>query len=175
MASTTDTAHVSPARAQSLVLIGVGVTCALLAWLAHPGHEVALLALGLGLFAAHATWQKRFFIPAVVVTLYGATNVLWMYGAIPGGALYGAYVLDAAVASLVVTLAARRGYVGAHPLSPAVLLGLIGVLLLGTSSAPINATGFYTLFVSFWMPAIVLVALGLLTLTTNYSSQRQPQ
>lgn len=172
MSQSTDLVAQHPSVRQGGTLLALGIICALIAALAAPGHEVGLLALGVGLLIAHLADRRHLFHGGVLVTPFALVNVLLSLGVISGNALFGAYVLAAAVGVGVSTLAARRGYTSVQPWSPVVLLAVIGFLLLGTVLRGGLAAAFYALFVSFWLPAVVLGGMGVVLLARDLVQRR---
>jgi hypothetical protein len=150
----------TPPRAQAMALIALGIVCAVLALLTHLLAGSGLLALGVGLLLAHLIYRPRLFIAGVTVTAFAVAFLLNAAGVVSSSELYGVYILAAALSIGVCAVAARRGYVGHDPLSPALLLFVIGLLVLGTA-AP-GAGTFYGAFVMLDMPAVALAALGVI-------------
>ncbi|MBF6591697.1 MAG: hypothetical protein IVW57_14385 [Ktedonobacterales bacterium] len=165
--------EMSEARSQSLLLIGLGVMSALIALTLNPSHGLGILGLGIGFLIAHYVDRKRLFISGVVTTTFAVAFVLTTYGAISMAALYGAFVLAGALSVGIVLYAARWGDVGESPLSLAAQLAVIGVLLFGFVNPAILATGFFTWFTSFWMPAVLLPLVGLIYLALSVSASGQ--
>ena len=155
-----DAAQASQARRQALGLLALGVACAALAPFIHGPRGIGLLALGGALLLAHLLHRRRLWSAAVMTLPFAVVFTLNAAGVISGAALYGAFLLAGALGVALVTLAARRGAVGANPWSPALLLGVIGALVLGVAFPALTRTGFYDAFVSLWMPALVCLALG---------------
>jgi hypothetical protein len=147
-----------------IALVAAGIVCALLQLFWHPGDEVGLLGLGLGLCAGFLADRTRLLIPAALITPIALVNVLWTAQVLrlDIGVLN---LLAAAVGLLLIAWGARAGQVGRGPLSPAVLLGLIGLLILGLEQRV--APGFYAWFVTLWMPAVVLPLVGLAMLAAD--------
>ena len=152
------------ARRQGSVLVAGGLICALLQATLHPGHDLSLLALGLGLLVGHLAWRERLFIPGVMITLIALVNVLATYNIFPGDALLALDFVALGVGAGIATLAARRTYVGQNPLSPALIIIVIGVLIYGLGIASAPTDQFYQFFFTLWMPALVLAGLGVITL-----------
>ena len=145
-------------------LAAAGIVCALLQWLWHPGDEAGLLGLGLGLGAGYLADRSRLLIPAAIITPIALVNVLWTARVLrlDIGVLN---LLAAAAGLLLVAWAARMERIGRGPVSPGLLIGLIGVLILGLERG--IAPGFYAWFVTLWMPAVVLPLVGLAMLATD--------
>lgn len=147
---------------QGPVLIMLAAVCALVAVLRHPGEQTGLLALGIGLLGASCFARWRMLLAGVIIIPYALVNVLWSAGILSGATLFGDYVLAAAIGIGAATLAARCGLVSAYPILPVVLLASIGILLVMTAFPTFN--GFFTWFTSWWMPAVVLAAIGIVRL-----------
>ncbi len=150
------------ARAQAVMLVALGLVCGVVAVALRLPAGSGLLALGLGLLIAHLFYRPRLFIPGVTATLFAVAYLLNAHGAVSNGQLYGVFILAAGLSVGVMAVAARRDYegVGREPLTPALLLILIGLLVVGTTIR--SAGAFYATFVSLTMPAIALTALGAL-------------
>lgn len=147
-------------RTQALALVALGIVCAVLALVSRPLAGSGLLALGVGLLLAHLIYRSRLFIPGVTITAFAVAYLLNAAGIISNGALYGAYILAAALSVGLCAIAARAGYIGHDALSPALLLALIGALVVGVTLP--GASAFYATFVSLVMSAIALGALGII-------------
>ncbi len=148
-----------PLTRQGVGFIVLSAICALVAATLAPKGETGLLALGVGMLLASALAPWRAFLVGTTVTPFALVNVSWSIGLLPGGWLYGAYVLAAALGMTVALLAARRGLVGQYPLSPSVILAAIGLLLIGTTFS--HTQSFFGFFVSWWMPAVVFLGMGI--------------
>lgn len=147
-------------RRQGAGLLTIAAACAVVAIVAHPGAQTGLLAVGIGLLAASAWRPWSLLLPGLAVTPFALVNVLWSLGAIPTAYLFGAYIVAAALVMAAANLAARRGLVGPQPWTPALLVGAIGLLVLGTALPGRGPAAFYAWFTSWWMPAVVLGGLG---------------
>ncbi|MGH2485794.1 MAG: hypothetical protein ACRDHE_07275 [Ktedonobacterales bacterium] len=145
----------------TLVLLGEGIVCAVIAATLRPGHELGLLALGVGLLLAFVADRDHYLIPGAIVTPVALVNVLWLYGIVPGNDVEGFHLLAVGGAVALLMFAARGHVIGRNPISAGLWTALIGVLILGLSLKAPAATTFYRFFESLWMPAVVLGAAAL--------------
>lgn len=139
----------------TLVLVGEGIICAVIAATLRPDHELGLLALGVGLLLAHLADRDRYLIPGVIVAPVALVNVLWLYGVVPGNDVEGFHLLAVGCAVALLMVAARRHAIGQNPVSVGLWPALIGFLILGLSLTTPTATTFFRFFESLWMPATV--------------------
>jgi hypothetical protein len=77
------------------------------------------------------------------------------------------YIVAIGVGLLAIAFATRRGYVGAGAVSPALIVLLVGVVeaLLAANLTP---PGFISFMLSFWLPGLGLLVLGLIYLFANW-------
>ena len=165
-------------RGQAVLLLAFAVVCAVLAATVHPGDETGLLAIGVGFVLASLVNHGRFFIAGIVTLPFALGNALWLAGALPLAQVEAVHLLGLGVALAIIAMLARRGYLGANPLSSAALVALVGALLLGlttpglASSAPLAPV--YRLLVTFWAPALLFAVAGVaeLALSVGFAARR---
>ena len=157
--------HIRALR-QALVLLLLGIICLLIAWLLHPTYPVGVLALGLGMLVAALCNPQRLVIAASLVTAIGLAVFLFFSHILPGNQVLSSYILAIGVGLLAIAFATRRGYVGAGAVSPALLVLLVGAIeaLLAANLTP---PGFIPFMLSFWLPGLGLLVLGLIYLLAN--------
>ena len=157
--------HIRTLR-QALVLLLLGIICLLIAWLLHPTYPVGVLALGLGMLVAVLFNPQRLVIAASLVTAVGLAVFLFFSHILPGNQVLSSYILAIGVGLLAIAFATRRGYVGAGAVSPALLVLLVGAIeaLLAANLTP---PGFIPFMLSFWLPGLGLLVLGLIYLLAN--------
>ncbi len=149
---------------QALVLIVIGILCLLGALLLHLNslkYPFGLLVLGLGMLVAVAFYPYRLIIAAVMISCVGVA-IFFAYSPSPLVPYStGLLVLMIGVALVIISLAARQGYVGNAPLSPAILVIIVGLLLFGPIMKlwPHNFAAF---ILSLWFPGIALLLLGII-------------
>jgi hypothetical protein len=145
----------------TLVLLGEGIICAVIAATLRPDHELGLLALGVGLLFAHLADREHYLIPGAIVTPVALVNVLWLYGVVPGNDVEGFHLLAVGGAVALLMLAARGHMVRQNPVSAGLWPALIGVLILGLSITAPAVTSFFRFFETLWLPAVVFGASAL--------------
>lgn len=152
---------------QALALLLLGIICLLIAWLLHPTYPVGVLVLGLGMLIAVLFNPHRLVIAASLVTAVGLAVFLFFSHILPGNQVLSSYILAIGIGLLAIAFATRRGYVGAGAVSPALLVLLVGVIeaLLAANLTP---PGFISFMLSFWLPGLGLLVLGLIYLLLNW-------
>ena len=120
-----------------LVLVAAAGVCAIIEVIWHPGDEVGLLGIGLGLALANVLWSARI-LRADIDALH---------------------LLAVALGLVAIAWGARAGYVGRGAASPGLLVGLVGLLVLGLTQGA--APGFYAWLTSLWAPVVLLPLIGL--------------
>jgi len=140
---------------QSYILLGFGVIFllgALLLRLNFRAYPVGLFLFGLGLLVAAAVNPTRLVIAGLFYTFVGATY----FRLIPfDNALL---IIAISLALLGIALMARKGYIGAGALTPAIFAFLVGLIQYPpTGIAPVIAP----FILSLWFPCIALLVLGL--------------
>lgn len=144
---------------QSYILLGLGVVFllgALLFRLNSRAYPVGLVLFGLGLLVAAAVNPTRLVIAGLFYTFVGATFFLAFKRLIPfDNALL---IIAISLALLGIALMARRGYIRAGALTPAIFAFLVGLI----QYPPTGIARVIAPFIlSLWFPGIALLVLGL--------------
>ena len=119
----------------------------------------AVLATGIGLLLGWLLYPRRLFILTALVLPLGIVNQLYDDKDISGRSIEPAHLLALALGLLAITWVMRTRPAWAKPaaLSPGIVVAVLGLLLLSADASAAAAT----LIFSFWLPAVVLGALGL--------------
>lgn len=154
---------------QSYILLIFGVVCLLLAWLLHLNpfaYPIGVLVFGIGMLIAFLFNPYRLAVVSWMMTLIGIEVYFVYKHTIPDNQILATFLMAAAIALLLVAIMARRGYVKAGALSPAIIIGVIGVFeyLLIADMIPFNTLAFP---LSLWFPGIGFLLFGLLYLLTS--------
>jgi len=154
---------------QAYILLIFGVVCLLLAWLLHLNpfaYPIGVLVFGIGTLIAFLFNPDRLAVVSWMMTLIGIEVYFVYKNTIPGNQILATFLMTAAIALLLVAIMARRGYVKAGALSPAIIIGVIGVFeyLLIARMIPFNTLAFP---LSLWFPGIGFLLFGLLHLLTS--------
>ncbi len=149
-------------RRQALTLLIFGIICLLLAWLLHLNpfvYPIGVLVFGLCTLFAFVFNPYRLAVVSWIMTFIGI-EVYFVYNhTIPGNQILGTFIVAAALGLAAVAMMARRGYVKAGALSPAFIIGIIGILeyLINARVLPFNDLAFP---LSLWFPGIALLLFG---------------
>lgn len=154
---------------QSYILLIFGVVCLLLAWLLHLNpfvYPIGVLVFGVGMLIAFLFNPYRLAVVSWMMTLIGIEVYFVYKNTIPGNQILATFLMLAAIALLLVAIMARRGYVKAGALSPAIIIGIIGIFeyLLIARMIPFNTLAFP---LSLWFPGIGFLLFGLFYLLTS--------
>ena len=155
-------------RRQAYVLLVLGVLSLLFAWLLQLNpfaYPVGLFLFGLGMLLAAFINPRRLMIGGILVTLIGISIFLtYKHTFVPDAG--GSMVLAIGLGMVGIALAARRGYITAGAMTPAVIVLLVGLVeyspigrYLGPPAAPF--------ILSLWFPGIGLLLLGLIYLLVD--------
>ena len=150
-------------RRQALILLVCGVICLLLAWLLHLNpfaQPIGVLVFGLCALIAFFMNPYRLAIVGWMMTFIGI-DVFFVYtNTVPGNQILGTFLIAAALGLIAVALMARRGYVKAGAVSPAIIIGIVGIIeyLINAHVLPFNDLAFP---LSLWFPGIGLLLFGL--------------
>lgn len=144
---------------QSYILLGLGVICLLGALLLRfnpRSFPVGLCLFGLGLLIAAAINPTHLVISGLFYTFVGAAFFLAFRGLLPfDNALL---IIVIGLALLGIALMARRGYIQAGALTPALFTLLVGII----QYPPFGIARLLAPFVlSLWFPGVGLLILGL--------------
>ena len=141
-------------------MLGLGVLFllgALLLRLNPRAYPIGLFLFGLGLAIAAAVNPTHLVISGLFFTLVGAAFFLAFKGVVPfDNALL---IIAISLALLGIALAARKGYVKAGALTPAIFALLVGII----QYPPLGIARELAPFVlSLWFPGLGLLLLGLI-------------
>lgn len=170
MAKTVSTSAISQThnRRQAYVLLVLGVLFLLFAWLLQLNpfaYPLGLFLFGVGMLIAAFFNPYRLLIGGILVTLIGASIFLaYKHTIIPDGG--GTIVLAIGLGMLGIAFVARKGYVTAGAITPAVIVlfvGLVEYSPIGRFFAPPAAP----FILSLWFPGIGLLVLGLIYLLVD--------
>ncbi len=154
---------------QSYILLIFGVVCLLLAWLLHLDplvYPIGVLVFGIGTLIAFLFNPDRLAVVSWMMTLIGIEVYFVYRNSIPNNQILATFLMTTAIALLFVAIMARRGYVKAGALSPAIIIGVIGVFeyLLVGHIIPFDTVAFP---LSLWFPGIGFLLFGLFYLLTS--------
>lgn len=155
-------------RWQSFALLLFGIIFLLLTWL-HPldyhTYPMGVLLFGLAILVAAIINPYRLIIAGFLVTLVGLAVYFSFKPTFSffRGQDLALFVLAIGIGLLGIALMARRGYIGIGPLTPALIVIIVGIIefLLAANLTP---NGFVPFFLSFWLPGIGSLVLGLIYL-----------
>jgi len=152
-------------RRQAYVLLVLGVLFLLFAWILQLNsfaYPLGLLLFGAGMLIAAFFNPYRLMIGGILVTLIGASIFLaYKRTIIPDAG--NSIVLAIGLGMVGIALAARRGYVTAGAITPAIIVLLVGLVEYGPTGhyLPSVAAPF---ILSLWFPGLGLLILGLIYL-----------
>jgi hypothetical protein len=161
-----------PAHAtQAYVLVLLGIICLLGALLLHLNpfaYPVGLFLFGLGMLIAVAFNPYRLAIGGILVTLVGIAIFFAFKPLIPysGGLL----IIAIGLALLGIAFMARRGYVGAGAVTPAIIVIIVGLVEYGPAAHFLPAN-YAAAILSLWFPGVGLLLLGFIYLLVDRSKQ----
>ena len=161
-----------PARStQSYVLIVLGVICllgALLLRLNPLAYPIGLFLFGSGMLIAVLFNPYRLAIGGIMVTLVGIAIFFAFKPLIPysGGLL----IIAIGLALLGIAFMARRGYIGAGAVTPAIIVIIVGLVEYGPAARFLPAN-YAAAVLSLWFPGVGLLLLGLVYLLVDRSKQ----
>ncbi|GAC1627068.1 MAG: hypothetical protein NVS4B11_24100 [Ktedonobacteraceae bacterium] len=148
---------------QAYILLVLGVVLLVLAWILHPNpltYPLGLFLFGVGMLVAAFFNPFRLMIGGILVTVVGASIFLaYKNSIIPDAG--NSIVLAIGLGMVGIALAARRGYVTAGALTPAIIVILVGLVEYGPTAhyLPAIAAPF---ILSLWFPGLGLLILGLM-------------
>ncbi len=150
-------------RKQAFALLIIGVLSLLGALLLRSNpYPVGIFVFGLGMLISTLFNPYRLMTAGILMTTIGISIYLaYSRTFIPSGGstLY----LAIAVGLLAIAFAARRGYIGAGAITPALLVLVVG-LIEYPPAAHLLPSNYVAFLLSLWLPAIGLLALGVVYL-----------
>ncbi len=155
-------------RRQAYVLLVLGVLFLLFALILHPNpfaYPLGLLLFGVGMLIAAFFNPYRLMIGGILVTVIGASIFFAFKNTIIPDA-NNSIVLAIGLGMLGMAFAARRGYITAGALTPAIIVLLVGLVEYGPTAhyLPSIAAPF---ILSLWFPGLGLLLLGLIYLLAD--------
>lgn len=156
---------------QAYVLLILGIVCLLVALLIHPStskYPVGVMIFGLGMLIACIVNPYKLVIASFLTSALGIAVYLFFNHLIPGNEVFPEYILAMGIGLIGIALMARRGYIGAGALTPGIFILGVGIieywLISGYSIGSLTSERFITFMLSFWLPSIGLMSLGLIYL-----------
>lgn len=151
-------------RVQCYVLIGLGIVFLLGALLLHLNpyaYPIGLLLYGLGMLVAAFFNPYRLLLAGILVSLIGLSIFFAFKSVIPNGGstLY----LAIGLALLGIAFASKRGYIGRGPITPALIVLIVGLIEYPPTFHMIPAGG-VPFVLSLWFPGLLLLVLGIIYL-----------
>ncbi|GAC1466192.1 MAG: hypothetical protein PVS3B3_21990 [Ktedonobacteraceae bacterium] len=162
------TATLANNRRQAYVLLVLGIVLLLLAWILHLSpfaYPLGLLVFGLGMLCAAFFNPYRLMIGGILVTVIGVSIFLAFKNTIIPDA-GNSIVLAIGLGMLGIAFAARRGYITAGALTPAIIVLLVGLIEYRPTAHYLPSTA-APFILSLWFPGLGLLVLGLIYLLIN--------
>jgi len=129
-------------------------------------YPLGVLFFGLGMLVAAALNPRRLGAAGWLMTMLGIAVFLFFGRFIPGNQVLSDYILAIGLGLLGIAFMARRGYISAGAVTPALIVIAVGVVefLLAAGLTP---AGFIPFMLSLWLPGIGLLVLGLIYLVAS--------
>lgn len=129
-------------------------------------YPLGVLLFGLGMLIASALNPRRLGAAGWLMTMLGIAVFLFFGRFIPGNQVLSDYILAIGLGLLGIAFMARRGYIRAGAVTPALIVIAVGVIefLLAAGLTP---AGFIPFMLSLWLPGIGLLVLGLIYLVAS--------
>ncbi len=162
-------------RRQAFVLIFFGVVflaAAVILYIVLHSHAfnypLGVLLLGLGMLVATALNPYRLGAAGWLTTMLGIATFLFFDKLIPANQLLSYYIAAIGLALLGIAFMARRGYIRAGAVTPALIVVAVGIIEF-LLAARLTPAGFIPFMLSLWLPGIGLLVLGLIYLVVSVS------
>ena len=157
---------------QAYVLILLGIVFLAVAWLLHLNPyavPVGVFLLGIGMLAASLLNPSRLGSASWLTTFLGIATFLTFKHLIPGSQILAIHLLAIGLGLLAIAFMARKGYIQAGAVTPALIVVGVGVIeyLLTVNLTPRN---FIPFMLSLWLPGFGLLVLGIIYLLTSGSA-----
>lgn len=150
-------------RRQAYVLLALGVIFLVLALILHPNpltYPLGLFLFGVGMLIGAFFNPHRLMIGGILVTLVGASIFLaYKQSILPDAG--NSIVLAIGLGMVGIALVARRGYITAGALTPAIIVILAGLVEYGPTGRYLPS-GAVPFILSLWFPGLGLLLLGLI-------------
>jgi hypothetical protein len=115
--------------------------------------------------------KNRVYLQAYALLILGIAVFLFFKHLIPGNEVFPEYIIAIGIALIGIAFMARRGYVGAGAVTPGILVLGVGLieywLISGYSIGSLTTDRFITFMLSFWLPSIGLLILGVIYLLVS--------
>jgi hypothetical protein len=160
---------------QAYVLILLGIVFLALAWLINLNPyavPVGVFLFGVGMLVASLLNPSRLASAGWLTTFLGVATFLTFKHLIPGSQILAIHLLAIGLGLLAIAFMARRGYIGAGAVTPALIVVAVGVIeyLLTVNLTPGN---FIPFMLSLWLPGCGLLVLGIIYLITSGSALKR--
>ena len=154
---------------QAYVLIVLGIVFLAVAWLLNLNPStvpVGVFLFGVGMLVASLLNPSRLGSAGWLTTFLGVATFLTFKHLIPGNQILAYHLLAVGLGLLAIAFMARKGYIRAGAITPALIVIVVGVLefLLAANLTPRN---FIPFMLSLWLPGYGLLVLGIIYLITS--------
>jgi hypothetical protein len=129
-------------------------------------YPLGVLLFGLGILIASAINPRRLGAAGWLITMLGIATFLFFAKVIPGNQVLSYYLLAVGLGLLGLAIMARRGYIGAGAVTPALIVISVAILEY-LVAANLTPRGFIPFMLSLWLPGIGLFVLGLIYLAVS--------
>jgi len=127
---------------------------------------LGVLFFGLGILIASALNPRRLGAAGWLMTMLGIATFLFFGRFIPGNQVLAYYLLAVGLGLLGIAIMARRGYIGAGAVTPALIVIAVAIVEY-LVAANLTPAGFIPFMLSLWLPGIGLFILGLIYLAVS--------
>lgn len=129
-------------------------------------YPLGVLLFGLGMLVAAALNPWRLGAAGWLTTTLGIATFLFFDKLIPGNQFISYHFVAIGLGLLGIAFMARRGYIRAGAVTPALIVVAVGVIefLIAAGLTPV---GFIPFMLSLWLPGIGLLVLGLIYLAIS--------
>jgi hypothetical protein len=160
---------------QAYVLILLGIVFLGVAWLLklNPyANPVGVFLFGVGMLVASLLNPSRLGAAGWLTTMLGIASFLTFKNLIPSSQILAIHILAIGLGLLAIAFLARRGYIGAGAVTPALIVIAVGVIeyLVARNLTPGN---FIPFMLSLWLPGFGLLVVGVIYLLTSSRSLKR--
>ncbi len=160
---------------QAYVLILLGIVFLVLAWLLNLNPyavPVGVFLLGAGILVSSLLNPSRLGSAGWLTAFLGVATFLTFKHLIPGDQILAYHLFAVGLGLLAIAFMARKGYIRAGAITPALIVIVVGVLefLLAANLTPSN---FIPFMLSLWLPGLGLLVLGIIYLLTSGSALKR--
>ncbi len=129
-------------------------------------EPLGVFFFGLSILIASYLNPRRLGIAGWLITTLGIATFLAFSNFIPGSQVLSFYLLAVGLGLLGIAIMARRGYIRAGAITPALIVIVVAILeyLLAARLTP---AGFIPFMLSLWLPGIGLLVLGIIYLVVS--------